>query len=161
MRKLYYALAIALLGLLVCACQIVFFPDYQNQEPGEGQKPEEEKPQGDDVDPVLKVKTFGMYNIDGEDFAYRRGFSQISRNYSADGKTLDFAILDPSKSVVYSLSGIKPSSALEGHTIYVTFSAKTPQKDIKSFSSSAKVLGVSGDTLWLKTSQGPYFVIKK
>ena len=68
---------------------------------------------------------------------------------------------DPSNRVAYTVSGIKPSVALTGHSIYVTFTARTPEKEIKSFSSTAVVLRVSGDTLWLKTSQGPYYVIKK
>ena len=152
-------MALVLLGIMTCACQIVFFPDYQNQE--EEQNPGDDKPQEGETDPILKVKTFGMYSIDGEDYVYRRGFSQISRNYSSDGRSLNFAILDPSHRAVYSLSGIKPSSAQIGHSIYVSFSARTPDQEIKSLSTSAKVIGVSGDTLWLRSTQGPYFVIKK
>ena len=147
---------LAVLGTMLWGCQIVFFPDFQEEQEQQNQNPEPE------IDPVLKVKTFGAYNLDGVDYVYRRGEWQLSRNYSPDGKTVSFSMVDPANRVVYSVSGIKPAVALVGNNIQVKFSARTPEKELKSFSSSsATVLGENGDTLWLKTSQGPYFVVKK
>ena len=164
MRKIRCFLSVVLMGLLLCGCQIILFPETredesgQQQNPSSGQNGSSEEPS---TDPVLKVRTLGMYNIDGADYAYRRGEWQVSRNYSADGRSVTFSLVDPSNRVAYTVSGIKTSVARTGHSIYVTFTARTPEKEIKSFSSTAVVLRVSGDTLWLKTSQGPYYVIKK
>ena len=70
-------------------------------------------------------------------------------------------MVDPENRTVYTVSGIKSSVSQIGQSIYLTFTAKTPEKELKNFSSTARVLKVSGDTLWLKTSQGPYYVVKK
>ena len=153
-KRKRHILALVLGCVMLAGCQIVVSNLPQEQDPG---------PQNQDsaADPVLKVRTLGMYDVDGEDYVYRRGEWQMSRNYSKDGKTVSFNLIDPSSSMVYSVSGIKPSASEAGYSIYVTFSARTPEKEIKTFSASAKVMGASGDTLWLKSSQGPYFVVKK
>lgn len=161
MRKIRYALSVALLGIMLYGCQMIFFPENQTETPGQENQEEKGNEPEPEVDPVLNVKTLGMYNIDGVDYAYKRGEWQISRKYSADGKSVTFGLLDPANRVVYTVSGIKPAVSQISHSIYVTFTAQTPEKEIKTVSSTAKVLKVSGDTLWLKTSQGPYYVVKK
>jgi hypothetical protein len=163
MRKICLIAALAVLGVMIQACQLIIVPESQQQQntspENENQKPENQEPT---EDPILKVRTFGAYGIDGEDYVYQRGSWQISRKYTSDNRTVTFNMADPVNRVVYSVSGLKPSISSAGQNIYVTFTAKTPDKELKSFSSSAKVLKVSGDTLWLKTSgENSYYVVKK
>ena len=165
MRKLCLIAALAVLGVMIQGCQLIIVPESQQQQntspENDTQKPENQEPK-EEEDPILKVRTFGAYGIDGEDYVYQRGSWQISRKYTSDNRTVTFNMADPVNSVVYSVSGLKPSISSVGQSIYVTFTAKTPEKELKSFSSSAKVLKVSGDTLWLKTSgENSYYVVKK
>ncbi|MBR5403675.1 MAG: hypothetical protein IK113_05580 [Bacteroidales bacterium] len=160
MKKISYLLALAFLGLMTYGCQIVI-PSGQTEK--EEPQEQEEKPgsQTDpEADPALKVTTFGMYAVDGEDYVYKRGEWQISRNYSRDGRSITFNMVDPKNKVVYSLSGIKSTVSAEGQNIYVTLSVRTPEEELKKIASSAKVMKVSGDSLWLKTTAGPYFLVK-
>ena len=160
-KKIRYPLAVALfVSVMLSACQIVISSESQ-KDTGDAQSTSPGQQTDNAANPILSIKNLGMYDIDGEDIVYRKGEWQLSRNYSPDGKTVSFNIIDPALRTAYTVSGIKTSAAQQGHSIYVTFTARTPEKEIKSFSSSAKVMGVSGDTLWLKTSQGPYFVVKK
>ncbi|MBR4595859.1 MAG: hypothetical protein IKO31_03985 [Bacteroidales bacterium] len=160
MRKICCILALTAVGLMNYGCQIVI---QSGQTPEETTQEQEEKPGPEvepDTDPFLSVKNFGMYDVDGEDYVYRRGEWQISRNYSRDGRSITFNMVDPVNKVVYSLSGIKSTVSTEGQTIFVTFSVKSPEKELKNVASSAKVLKVSGDSLWLKTTVGPYYLVK-
>lgn len=161
-KKIYYALALALAGVMLYGCQIILQSEPAKDDPKEDpqDKPPGERP-GEEVDPILKVRTLGVYNVDGVDYAYKRGEWQLSRNYSADGRTIAFSMVDPAGSVVYTVSGLKSSATQVGHSLYLTFTAKTPQKELVNISSTARVLGVSGDTLWLKSTQGPYYIVKK
>ena len=161
MRKIRYILSVALMGVMLSGCQLILFPENQTEDSGGQQNQTPDDGRKDEEDPILKVRTLGMYNIDGKDYAYKRGEWQISRNYSADGRTIAFSMVDPENRTVYTVSGIKSSVSQIGQSIYLTFTAKTPEKELKNFSSTARVLKVSGDTLWLKTSQGPYYVVKK
>ena len=156
MRKLCLIAALAVFGVIIHGCQLIISPESQQQ----STSPENKTPDPED-DSILKVKTFGAYGIDGEDYVYQRGSWQISRKYTPGNTKVSFNMADLANGVVYSVSGITPSVNSPGKVIYVTFTASTPEKEIKSFSSSAKVLQVSGDTLWLKTSGNSYYIVKK
>ena len=160
-RILYYALALAILGAMLYGCQIVLLTEPQKEDPSGQQNQTPDDDPKEEEDPILKVRTLGVYNMDGVDYSYRRGEWQLSRHYSADSRTIAFSMVNPENKTVYTVSGIKSSVSQVGHSIYLTFTAKTPEKELKSFSSTARVLKVSGDTLWLKSTQGPYYVIKK
>ena len=149
MRKLLYAAALLSAGALLWGCrnQIQGDPVNHYTDPAV-------------VDPIVKVKTLGAYSVEGKDYAYKKGEWQISRSYSQDGRSLSFSLLDPAGGYAYNISGVK-TVAQKGQSYYVTFTARDASEVKTTFASSAKVVEVSGDTLWLKSSSDAYYVIKK
>lgn len=161
MRKISLIAAVAAFCLVLQGCQFILIQEPQTNTGQDTQNKDPDSQQEPETDPVLKVKYFGAYGIDGEDYVYKRGEWQMSRQYTSDGREVTFNMMDPVNGVVYSLSGIRTAVALPGHNIFVSFSAKKAGKEFKSLSASSKVLEASGDTLWLKTASGAYFVVKK
>ncbi len=111
-------------------------------------------------DPILSVRTFGAYQIDGVDYTYERGKHQMSRFYAEDSRSLKFSLMDPENTVVYSISGIDVLAAKDD-TQKLTFTISEDGKDPVEYELETTLVGSNGDTLWFKTAAKEYFVVKK
>ena len=107
---------------------------------------------------ILEKKVLGAYGVDGNDYVFSRGTMQLSRRYS--GRNVEFSMLDLENKGIYSLSGVR-TEVVKGdnfQTVFTVTKSKTKQVELTSV---VKVLAVSGDTLWLKSSKDAYFIVKK
>ena len=67
MRKIRYILSVARMGVMLSGCQLILFPENQTEDSGGQQNQTPDDGRKDEEDPILKVRTLGMYNIDGKD----------------------------------------------------------------------------------------------
>lgn len=107
---------------------------------------------------MLEKKVLGAYGVDGSDYLFSKGTMQLSRRYS--GRTVEFSMLDLENKGIYSLSGVR-TEVVKGDNFQTVFTVTRSKTKEKELTSVVRVLAISGDTLWLKSSKDAYFIVKK
>ncbi|MBO4671434.1 MAG: BACON domain-containing protein [Bacteroidales bacterium] len=112
------------------------------------------------VDKMLSVSTPGIYGMDGMDYILGRdGWRMSSRVVDADG-CFEYRLANPAALSVYKMAGFD-ENAVEGDTfeVHVVRQEKDAVTVVRDYQST--VIGTSDKLLWLKTSDGVYFIIQR
>jgi len=153
---------IAGIMLAIAGCNIIMPASGQEDDkPGQDEPVPEPKPHEDTPDEAIqKVRLFGAYGVEGEDYVYQKGQWQLSRKYSENGRYVTFSMLDEENSLSYAFNNILTDPG-KGKSFTVSFVITGSDGLVKNVTSSVKMLKSSGDTLWLKSSRGAYYIVKK
>jgi len=131
--------------------------------PQEEEKPGQDEPAPHEETPdeaIQNVRLFGAYGVEGQDYVYHKGQWQLSRKYSENGRYVSFRMLDGENNLCYAFNNILTDPG-NGKSFTVTFEITGSAGSVKNVTSSVKMLKSSGDTLWLKSSRGAYYIVKK
>ncbi len=113
---------------------------------------------GDPVTPDLDQTIFGQYLHTGEEVTYAKGTDQLSRTWS--GGYLTFSIYSPAAGTSFEMSGI-PENPTLSQSFTLTVSSYTGLTLDSSTNYAVTVAKIDGSTVWLTTTAGDCFIVKK
>lgn len=112
-------------------------------------------------DPILQVRNYGVYGLEGKDFCLGETYTQLSRLYAPDGK-FSLRLLDLSGVQAVSIEGIGAETVSGDQVpLKVTAMAKGYPWFIRTV--SCTIVLADGNDLWAKSIDNPdcYFVLKR
>ena len=113
---------------------------------------------GDPVTPDLGQTIFGQYLHSGVEVTYAKGTDQLSRTWS--GGYLTFSIYSPAAGTSFEMSGI-PENPTLSQNFTLTVSSYTGLTLDSTANYSVTVAKIDGSTVWLTTTAGDCFIVKK
>ena len=117
-----------------------------------------EEGSSDPVTPDLDQTVYGQYLYTGEEKAYVKGTDQLSRTWS--GGYLTFSIYSPAAGTSLEMSGI-PENPTLSQSFALTVTSYTGLTLDSSTNYSVTVAKIDGSTVWLTTTAGDCFIVKK